>query len=424
MTDFWMEYIFSYRAFYVYGILMSETALHIPCKQRSLFPLRIVIGEALFLAFGLFFPDPIENALTGSTLIFIASVFLFEFLFQNTPRVELYLCVSAYLVQTTFMNIGRILQILLHLPDPQAVPINLLSPAVGAVIAYFVLVRVGRLDRMVESGLQDEHAILMTAIACLCTIIALNTLIGTNGLDDNPFARITILGASCFVLPLQFLELRSTELKAENRIIQQLLAAEQNQYLMSKESIDIINMKCHDLKHQIAAVRAANQTVQKSALEKIENAVTFYDAVARTGNETLDAVLTEKILYCEKHNISLSYMVDQASLSFLDATDIYSLFGNALDNAIESVMKADKEKRVIIFQVAPRAGCLSIHLENYCSDPPQFVDGLPQTTKADTQNHGFGVRSIRYLVQQYGGHTVFHVSGSMFVLDIIIPIPA
>lgn len=59
--------------------------------------------------------------------------------------------------------------------------------------------------------------------------------------------------------------------------------------------------------------------------------------VARTGNETLDIVLTDKLLYCEKNNVTITCIADGKSLSFMSEEDIYSLFGNALDNAVLAV---------------------------------------------------------------------------------------
>lgn len=49
----------------------------------------------------------------------------------------------------------------------------------------------------------------------------------------------------------------------------------------------------------------------------------------------------------------------------MDVMDISALFGNALDNAIESVKKIpDREKRLIHVAVAKQKGFLRIRVEN------------------------------------------------------------
>lgn len=423
MTEFVSNALVGYRATFVYGILVTEAVLHAQLNRRPRFPLRLAAGLVLFFLLGLFFPDIADNAVIGSTLIFFLSVLLFWSLFENTLRGELFLCVSAYILQNMALNINRVIEILLRLDYLASLPSYFICLAVIAVIEYLVLVRRWHLNRFGDSGLSDEHTALMISITSICIIVTLNTLFGQNGLDYNLFARTAVLFCSCFALALEYWMLKSFQLKLENQIAQQLLYAERRKSRITQESIDIINMKCHDLKYELAAVQAGSRQERQSALERLRDAVTLYDSVAQTENKALDAVLTEKLLYCDKHGISLSYMVDQDTLAFLDSRDIYVLFGNALDNAIESVMREDPDKRIVILKICRKNGFLSIHLENYCATPPVFRDGLPQTTKQDVQHHGFGVRSIRCLVDQYGGHTVFSQKQSMFLLDIMIPVP-
>jgi sensor histidine kinase regulating citrate/malate metabolism len=66
-------------------------------------------------------------------------------------------------------------------------------------------------------------------------------------------------------------------------------------------------------------------------------------------NDTLDIIITEKCLLCEKENITLTCIADGEKISFISVTDLYSLLGNAIDNAIEAVLQfEDQDKRSII----------------------------------------------------------------------------
>ena len=74
-------------------------------------------------------------------------------------------------------------------------------------------------------------------------------------------------------------------------------------------------------------------------LDAMEQEIRSYEAQNKTGNEVLDTILTSKSLYCQQHGITLTCVADGAALDFMDTMDLCSLFGNALDNAIESVEK-------------------------------------------------------------------------------------
>ncbi|MDE6590230.1 MAG: hypothetical protein K2K53_07795, partial [Oscillospiraceae bacterium] len=131
------------------------------------------------------------------------------------------------------------------------------------------------------------------------------------------------------------------QIKSESELAlqRQMWSLHKTQYEMSKESIDIINRKCHDLKHQVAALKHIHDPSRREeVIDSLQSAVMIYDAALETGNEILDTVLTEKSLICTRHEIALSCIADGKQLAFMDPVDLYTLVGNALDNAIEAVL--------------------------------------------------------------------------------------
>ncbi len=158
---------------------------------------------------------------------------------------------------------------------------------------------------------------------------------------------------------IQFFELHT---RRELDAIKNILQNQYVQYRQSRESIDVINRKYHDLKHQIAVLRAEEDPARRSAfLDQMEEEIQHYEAQNKTGNSVLDTVLTGKSLYCAKHQIKLTCVADGARLSFMDVMDICTLFGNALDNAIECELSIpDKEKRLIHLEVYTKKDFLVI----------------------------------------------------------------
>ena len=153
----------------------------------------------------------------------------------------------------------------------------------------------------------------------------------------------------CCVLLLYalFTMIDSNRVKKENQTLQALWKRAEEQYNLSKENIDLINLKCHDLKHQIREY-ASKRNIDQEAINDLESVINIYDSTIKTGNEALDLIFTEKSLYCQKQNIKLTCLADCSRLIFMLDSDLYSLFGNMIDNAIEAVSKIDNaEKRNI-----------------------------------------------------------------------------
>ena len=225
---------------------------------------------------------------------------------------------------------------------------------------------------------------------------------------------------SLFVLALEYNMLSKEEIKGELLTTRQILEQERLQYELKKDVVDVINIKCHDLRHQLASVGGI---MHEAELTKIENAIGLYDISKKTGNRALDVVLTLQSIVCYNKGVDFTCVAEGERLGFMSESDIYSLFNNILDNAVEAVLRIqDPEKRIILLTVLSRNHFLFIHEENYCEEDLQFQDGIPQTTKQDTEYHGFGMRSILATINTYGGDCSITLEDHIFSLDIMFPI--
>lgn len=249
---------------------------------------------------------------------------------------------------------------------------------------------------------------------------------GERGGAIIPVFRMVVGVSALLLLYLQNSAELRLEAQRELDIAHQLQAQREEQFRVSSENIALINQKCHDLKHQIAALRTIRDRSEiDRQVAEMENAVMIYDSAVKTGNAALDIVLTEKSLFCEANGINLTCLIDGRSLNFVEVVDLYTMFGNALDNAIEAVMReTDTHKRIIQAVGYREQGFLLIRVRNYCEQPPVLVDGLPKTTKADDGYHGFGLKSIRSTAEKYGGEIAIETGANFFSLQILLPIPA
>lgn len=225
-----------------------------------------------------------------------------------------------------------------------------------------------------------------------------------------------------FVLIILYAFCCVRERDRRNDIINQMLHDAQKQYALKKETIDIINGKCHDLKHQIAALRKMPEEEREARLEDVEKLIMIYDSSIDLGNEALNIIVTDKMLYCAENDVRLNVTGNGRKLGFMDTVDIYTLLGNALDNAVESAMNMrDREKRCIDFSVSEQGEIVLIRTDNFYEGKLTFREGLPLTGKADVHYHGFGMMSIRKIAEKYGGTVDVHAEDSVFTLQVVIP---
>ena len=213
--------------------------------------------------------------------------------------------------------------------------------------------------------------------------------------------------------------------RMEAEKMRQILEMQYENYRISRDSMDLVNRKYHDLKHQIAFLKSGiTEDERLSYLEQMEEEVRIFETQNRTGNDVLDAILSSKTLRCQEKGIELHTVADGSALSFMNKMDISALFGNILDNAIEAAEGLPVGERLIRLTVTRQQGFLRITEENRLAEHLVLRDGLPVTTKREEEGyHGFGIRSIRAVAESYGGTASVGTEHQMFLLRILIPIP-
>ena len=234
---------------------------------------------------------------------------------------------------------------------------------------------------------------------------------------------ITDLGALAVLAGLH-MQITDSSIRLENELLQQTLQLQYDNYKLSEETIALVNQKYHDLRHQIHLLRSGMEnSAQAEYLHQMEREIKSYEAQFRTGNKILDTILTAKDIHCQSVGIQMICVADGESLGFMEPMDISALFGNAVENAIESVEKiADPDRRLIHITVGREKSFLRIRVENCCDEKVIFKAGLPVTSKGDERYHGYGTRSIRSIVDKYKGSMTIKADDGWYRLRILFPL--
>ena len=438
--------LFWYKLVFTAELLISETLATYTLARRSRFALRAGLSVAgVFIAAFLYpvaFGSAVFNALFNSVMFF--ALFLLTVLAlkccYNEKLVTLFFCgVIAYTTQhiaySTYSFVVKVTGIM-ELNVYGAVPDVGGSLAMFALPVYFgIYISVyWFVWAFVEHKLREQEKLTVNVpiLFCFAGILVVDVVLNafvTAFTGDEPDiinnAVLYVYGVmSCsFALGMLYSVLGKKLAETELATVEELWRQDKKNYELSRENVEQINIKCHDLKHQIHRLGSSDGKVNGEYLKELEAAVNVYDMSVKTGNAALDLLIAENSIYTQKHGIRLSVIADGESLSFMSESDIYSLFGNALRNAFEALLlEPDKDKRVVHMRVRRSAGFLAINMENSCAAVKLGEDGLPVTDKPGV-GHGYGMRSMRMIAEKYGGSLTVFVEDGMFCLCMILPLP-
>lgn len=264
---------------------------------------------------------------------------------------------------------------------------------------------------------------MLMAVIMAITVFAVSNLSFVNNNEATMsirYIRTLVDLAGVLILTVQHEQLRESALHSELTAMDDVLRRQYEQYRQSKENIKLINRRYHELKVQIATIRAErDQAKQDAALAAMESDIRRYEAENKTGNPVLDTLLTAKSLYCQQHGINMTCVADGKLLDFLSTGEICTIVGTALDNATESVAaEPDPEKKLIRVAIYAQNGFVMLRFENYCAQPVELgPDGLPLRSA----HGGYDLKSVRAAAEAHGGTLTLHWEDEWFTLRVLLP---
>lgn len=400
-------------------------------RRRSYFWLRSLLVAAIGIPF-YWLPGLRIGNIDVGYLVVVFSVFLLSyFLYRNKTMTLLTTSIMAFGLQHIAWHIAFLLfdaapDILSNWP---VIGVQALFLGIFSAIYGLVLFLVIRFHLVMHYSHRYTFSYLLSSIIIVVTIV-LAQFVPLYGGGWNPIARVYTILVIVLSLIMEIaypyiyeLKNKEKDLEHEKETLENLIQMQAKQAQLSQETTDIINLRFHDMKNQLSTLRALNKEKQEEGIDELEKSIDIYSDIAKTGNEALDIVITQKSLLCSSEGIRFAYIINGSSLHFLSSTDITSLFGNIIDNAMEAVRQEEKRKKIIKLMVSSKENFLAIAEDNYCSKALTFKNGIPVSTKGDPSRHGYGLKSIRYIAEKYGGELQITLEDSIFHLYILIPIP-
>lgn len=356
-----------------------------------------------------------------SVIQLCVTVICMGFLFDLPFGARLSSCVAGYAMQHITYNIVTLINhtgLLCGMGETALQRHLFLETFLFPLVYLLFFLTLGRYTAKKQGYKYHDYRFILLSFVTVFVCTGIRRVAVYMGELDTVTACLYSITCCSLALGVQQVLFRTVVLKHENDTINLLWQEERKHYAISKQNMDLINVKCHDLKYILAAL---NERCSAEEIRTLEHALQIYDSNIKTGHEALDVLLAENSLRCGREGITINYSGNGAELDFMTVTDVYSLFGNAVDNAVDAVRKlSEQEKRIINITLEAKGDAVIVNISNYFCGDAVFEDGVPVTTKPDAQMHGFGVKSMGMIAEKYGGSLKASVDGDIFRLSIYL----
>lgn len=407
---------------FIVELAAAQIILLFSYPKRKMFALRYAGTLALLVPLAYFFPMPAAirfNTFYSFFRFFVLFLYTFAgalFCFDCKKGALLAGCVGGYAIQHISYHVYSMFTLIKGFPQAWWME--------SAVCLFMYALFLGLLGVWAAKKQYYEYydtSMVWISVITIIICIGLSRFARlSNRSDTITSVCLSLYAVTCclLVLALQYFVYNNAVIKTENSTLQRIGEEEKKQYEISKANMELLNIKCHDIKQRITSGGTAGVLDSGEADELIE----IYDSTLKTGLEVLDVILYEKRLQCRKEGISVTFMGNAEALSFMSVIDIYSLFGNALSNAMEAVSALDdKTLKSIGLTVEEKGDYVFINAANYYKGELVIVNGLPRTSKAfEPGFHGYGMKSIKHIAEKYNGGLTVSACDGVFNLTVYL----
>ncbi|MEG2640552.1 MAG: hypothetical protein RSA18_03455, partial [Bacilli bacterium] len=327
-----LTYFYFYKFQFLIELILAESIFLVHLKRKKYFALKsilcILVSTGLTFAIPIITYDPLYTS-TIFFVIFIISLIGIAICFDESIINIIFCGIAGYTVQHIAFCFYQVVMIGSLIDGGASLDmygsgamingvvwfisfyIFIITYAVVYILSYLLIGK--KLKKQKDFYVNNKNLFALLIVILIAAILLNSYMVHICTVKEHRFELLItfIYGMlSCsLVLMLQFTLKDAKKAEKELEIVSYLWKEDKEHYELAKENIDIINIKCHDLKHQLSAIRHG-ETIDAKALKEVENSISIYGSIIKTGNDALDVVLTEKSLLCNEKGITLTYIAD------------------------------------------------------------------------------------------------------------------
>ena len=229
-----------------------------------------------------------------------------------------------------------------------------------------------------------------------------------------------LIGAATFLLCFAMAH-DQQRFKAQERMNQQI-EQQKGYYQALTEQVLAEREARHNFRHQVAAIKGFldKDDIQglRDYCDDLELEQMGKVDIPYTGNAAADGVLYHYGCLARAKNIDFSVCCQLKNLSIPD-TDLCSILGNALDNAVTAAGQADG-KRFVEVASEKRHDMLLITVDNSFDGVLLQENGRIYSKKRKNKQEGIGILSIKKMCEKHGGISKFEADGNRFQASFLL----
>lgn len=178
----------------------------------------------------------------------------------------------------------------------------------------------------------------------------------------------------------------------------------------------------HNHMQKIKAHLALNQLQEvREYLDQLEEDLDAIDIAIKTGNVSVDAILSSKLSVAGGKKISINCKAKVPERLTVSDIDLCVILGNLIDNGVESCEKMkETEKKFIRVYIGIFKEQLYISVTNSTNEVIRRLDKEFISNKRG--NHGHGLKRIDNIVEKYDGFINRKNEPGAFATEIMLPL--
>lgn len=232
------------------------------------------------------------------------------------------------------------------------------------------------------------------------------------------FSDFALLGSNMIIFDYIDSIYENTIVESKILHANKLIEIQAQQYRNLMESNYKLSKTKHDFKNFcIGIISELESGETKRVINKLNG---IYEDIApiQTGaRNVFDTLMHIKSEEARKKGISVSYKGCHLPKLRFNDVDLSILLGNAIDNAIEATEKVGGDRTISVL-ITFNNDMVVIKIKNPVIKNVDVTN--LNTTKSNASNHGFGIISMKQIVNKYSGELIFTCKDLLFVTSIVM----
>ncbi len=271
----------------------------------------------------------------------------------------------------------------------------------------------------------DKILKLFISVPLIYYVIAYILTVYTNLLYDGGAAIAEFMDAAVVVVYLIFSVIylktlyEKKQVEVEQTILKVFASQSSTEIETLRKSQKQASIYRHDLRHHLnyvnSCIASNNLNDARTYISEVCKEIDNSRVIQYSENESVNLILSTYATKAEEKNIQSEINISTTDFGKISVPDLCSLLSNAFENAIHACENiADSNQRFIKLRIYSKNRKLCIDIRNSYQTEPVFQQGFPISRG---QGHGFGTKSMAYVVEKYGGICQFSAKDGVFIFQ-------